>query len=135
MDNPRPLDMSKEIENLCLTPSSRNKQEPWETKHFHQVLPFLYLVRNFSYDCRYKKEAVPKANERPVHGMKSNKNFIVTNAIENILSNAKKTEEPTDYLKKKDFGKTPDYLNRIKDNIQSEYKMIQNLHMQYNDEK
>ena len=74
-------------------------------------------------------------SERPVQGLKSNKNFIVTNAIENILSTAKKNEEQADYLKKKDFGKTPDYLNKIKENIQNEYKMIQNLHMQYNDEK
>lgn len=67
--------------------------------------------------------------------MKSNKNFIVTNAIENILSIAKKKEEGPDYLKKQDFGRTPDYLNRIKDNIQNEYTMIQNLHMQHSDEK
>ncbi len=39
------------------------------------------LVRNFSYDCKHKKEIVPRANEHPVHGLKSNKNFIVTNAI------------------------------------------------------
>ena len=78
---------------------------------------------------------MPKANERPVHGLQSNKNFIVTNAIENILSTAKKTEENPDWLKKKDYGQTPDYLNRIKDNIQNEYKMIQNLHEQYNDDK
>ena len=66
-------------------------------------------------------------------GLKSNKNFIVTNAIENILSTSKKAPEPTNYLNKKDYGQTPDYLNHIKDNIQNEYKMIQNLHMQYND--
>jgi hypothetical protein len=39
--------------------------------------------------------------------LKSNKNFIVTNAIENILSVAKKVPEPTDWQKKKDFGKVP----------------------------
>ena len=48
---------------------------------------------------------------------------------------AKKTEEPVDWQKKKDFGKTPDYINRIKENIQGEYTMIQNLHAQHNDEK
>ena len=95
----------------------------------------LKTVRNFSYDCRHKKEGVPRVNERPVQGLKSNKNFIVTNAIENILSVAKKGQEEQDWTKKKDFGQTPDYLNRIKDNIQNEYTMIQNLHMQYNDEK
>lgn len=39
------------------------------------------LARKFSYDCRHKKDPVPTANDKPVHGLKSNKNFIVTNAI------------------------------------------------------
>ena len=34
-----------------------------------------------------------------------------------------------DWTKKKDFGKTPDYLNKIKESIGSEYNMIQNLHL------
>jgi hypothetical protein len=92
-------------------------------------------VRNFSYDCAHKKQAVPKASEHPVHGLQSNKNFIVTNAIENILSVAKKSEDSIDFLLKKDYGKTPEYLNKIKDNIQQEYKMIQTLHQQNADDK
>lgn len=74
-------------------------------------------VRNFSYDCRHKKQAVPCVNEKPVMGLQSNKNFIVTNAIENILSTAKRAPEPTDWTKKKDYGVTPDYIHKIKDNI------------------
>jgi hypothetical protein len=62
------------------------------------------LVRNFSYDCNHKKNPVPKVTEKPIQGLKSNKNFIVTNAIENILSNARKTTDPVDWQKKKDYG-------------------------------
>ena len=65
------------------------------------------LARKFSYDCKHKKDPVPAKDEKPVLGLKSNKNFIVTNAIENILSVAKKTPEPVDYLKKKDYGQVP----------------------------
>lgn len=71
---------------------------------------FLNAAKKFSYDCTHKKEPVPTANERPVHGLKSSKNFIVTNAIENILSTAKQVPEPVDYLKKKDYGQVPEYL-------------------------
>lgn len=92
-------------------------------------------IRNFSYDCSHKKPAVPSVHEKPVLGLKSGKDFIVSNAIENILSTAKKAAEPTDYLSKKDFGKVPFYLNRIKDSIQQEYKMIQTLHEQQEDKK
>lgn len=33
-------------------------------------------------------------------------------------------KEPEDFLKKKDFGKVPDYLVRNKDHLSTEYKMI-----------
>jgi hypothetical protein len=92
-------------------------------------------VRNFSYDCSHKKAPVPCVGEKPVQGLKSNKNFITTNAIENILSSAKRVEEPVDWQKKKDFGKVPNYLEKIKDNIQGEYRMIQTLHEHNTEQK
>ena len=92
-------------------------------------------VNKFAYDQNFKKEPVPKHNEAPVHGQRSGKNFLVTNAIENILSTAKRPEEQPDYLKKKDYGKTPAYLERVKDSIEGEYRMIQHLHEQHNQER
>lgn len=71
-------------------------------------------VRNFSYDNRHKKAPVPLHNERPAQGEKTNKNFIVSNAIENILSMPKKPREDVNWMKKKDFGRTPEYIERIK---------------------
>ena len=38
-------------------------------------------VRDFSYDCRHKKPPVPAVSEKPVMGLSSGKNFIVSNAI------------------------------------------------------
>ena len=32
------------------------------------------------------KPAVPKKDEKPIMGLKTNKNFVVTNAVENILA-------------------------------------------------
>lgn len=37
--------------------------------------------------------------------------------------------EPTNFLKKKDYGSVPNYLQRNKEHLQTEYKMIQNLHL------
>jgi hypothetical protein len=93
------------------------------------------LVRNFSYDCAHKKASVPRATEKPVLGLKSDKNFIVTNAIENILSSAKREEDSIDWLKKQTYGEIPEYLQRIKENIQNEYRMIQNLHARSSEER
>jgi hypothetical protein len=55
-------------------------------------------VRNFSYDCSHKKPLVPRVAEKPVLGMSSGKNFIVANAVETILSSARKTQEPVNWL-------------------------------------
>lgn len=71
------------------------------------------------------KPDLPK--EEPVHGMRTNKNFVVTNAVENILAIPTKNipaaePRPTD---RKDFGKVPDYLNEIKEDIQSRRNVLQ----------
>ena len=78
------------------------------------------------------KPAVPRRNERPVYGLKSDKNFVTANAIENIMAVPAKPEPayvdavsgksgrfPLDpsglvpnYVYKKDFGKVPAYLRR-----------------------
>ncbi len=92
-------------------------------------------VRNFSYDCKHKKEPVPCVHEKPVQGQRSGKNFIISNAIENILSVAKRAPEPVDWVKKKDYGVTPEYLSKIKENIDHEYKMIQNLQSEFEPKK
>jgi len=64
-----------------------------------------------------------------VLGLQSNKNYIISNAVENILSAPKVIKQETDWTSKRDYGKTPEYLSKIRDNIDQEYKMIQNLHM------
>ena len=43
-------------------------------------------------------------------GLRSNKNYIISNAVENILSAPKVSKEQVDYLSKKDYGRTPSYL-------------------------
>jgi len=86
-------------------------------------------VNDFRYpDADKNKPAVPKHTERPLMGIKSNKNFITTNAVENIMSVPKKPAakfadtkhgathplEPSGlqpkYREKNDYGETPKYL-------------------------
>lgn len=71
------------------------------------------------------KPDIPK--DIPVHGMKTDKNYVVANAVENILAIPTKNipaaePRPTDRV---DFGKVPDYLVEIKDDIQSRRNVIQ----------
>lgn len=53
---------------------------------------------------------MPGVNDKPVLGLKSNKNFIVTNAVENILSVPKAPKTEVNWIEKKDYGRVPDYL-------------------------
>jgi len=55
--------------------------------------------------------AVPKKDEKPIMGLVSDKNFIVSNAVENILAAPKlPSNNEKDFLKKKNYGKVPKYL-------------------------
>ena len=87
-------------------------------------------------DEERRRPAVPKHTEKPVMGLKSNKNFITNNAVENIMSVPRKPAakfvdtrdgkahdlEPSGlvpkYLKKKDYGKTPSYLVQRKEDME-----------------
>ena len=48
-------------------------------------LPDVDSLTKFTYNGS-KRDPVPKKEEKPILGLKSNKNFIITNAVENILS-------------------------------------------------
>lgn len=87
-------------------------------------LPEPDTLTKFVYSTNPRRDPVPKKDEKPILGLKSNKNFIVSNAVENILSAPKVIKEETVWTQKKDFGKVPEYLKTIKSNIESEYKMI-----------
>lgn len=75
-----------------------------------------------------KKVAVPKRDEKPIQGLVSDKNFIVANAVENILAAPKLPgNKDKDYLKKKTYGKTPKYLTNIKNEIEDEYNLVREM--------
>lgn len=83
-----------------------------------------------------KKEAVPKKNEKPIMGLTSDKNYIVANAVENILAAPKvKENKDRDYTKKKEYGKVPKYLTKIKNEIDQEYEMVREMQMEEEQQK
>ena len=47
---------------------------------------FVWLAKKYSYAEDHKKAPVPKKDEKPIMGLVSDKNFIVANAVENILA-------------------------------------------------
>jgi len=71
---------------------------------------------------------VPKKDEKPIMGLVSDKNFIVSNAVENILAAPKlPSGSDKDYLKKKNYGKVPKFLQKIKAEIEDEYQLVREM--------
>mmetsp|Transcript_31430 Transcript_31430/g.27789 ORF Transcript_31430/g.27789 Transcript_31430/m.27789 type:complete len:277 (+) Transcript_31430:59-889(+) len=78
-----------------------------------------------------RRAAVPKKDEKPIMGLTSDKNYIVANAVENILAAPKmKDNKDKDYTKKKEYGKTPKYLQKIKGEIDQEYELVREMQME-----
>jgi len=79
-----------------------------------------------------RKPVVPTATEchearKTMAPPTQTKNFITSNAVENILSVPKRAAEPTNWLKKNNYGKVPPYLQKIKGEIMDEYEYIRQM--------
>ncbi|XP_058966474.2 enkurin [Pocillopora verrucosa] len=92
---------------------------------------------DFTYpDYDKRRPPVPKHTEKPLMGLRSTKNHITTNAVENIMSVPKMPEKKfvdtrggathqlvpsgltPKYVNKKDYGKTPAYLEKRKAEVE-----------------
>ena len=68
--------------------------------------------------------------------MVSDKNFIVANAVENILAAPKlQASKDQDYLKKKTYGRVPAYVSKIKTEIQDEYNLVREMQLEEQNER
>jgi len=56
--------------------------------------------------------------------LKETKDFITSNAVENILAVPRPQPAGEDWLKKPNFGQVPQYLKKIKKEIQDEYEYV-----------
>ncbi|XP_076460904.1 enkurin-like [Babylonia areolata] len=103
----------------------------------HEKEAVLPKKEKFTYpDEDRRRPPVPERTDQPLMGLKTTKNFITTNAVENITSVPKKPEkkfadtrngdthnlipsglEPV-FVHKKDFGETPHYLIKRREEMQ-----------------
>jgi len=66
----------------------------------------------------------------------SDKNFIVANAVENILAAPKlPSQQNKDYLKKKAYGSVPKYLTKIRNEIEDEYNLVREMQIEEQNER
>lgn len=80
---------------------------------------------SFRYPEQARKPAVPRAQDVPIMGIRTSKNFITANAVEAILQVPQGVpEREPDYLNKADYGRVPEYLTQVKEEIRRENEMI-----------
>jgi hypothetical protein len=101
--------------------------------HQYRTLPQPERLRSNS---EIRKPAVPTLKDKPIMGLKSDKNFITANAVDIILMAPKKRNvEKPNYLEKKNFGKVPEYLTKLKSEIENEYKTIREMQLRTEEEE
>jgi vacuolar-type H+-ATPase subunit I/STV1 len=83
------------------------------------------------------KPPIPSSNDRPIMGLKTTKNFIVSNATQAIIQEPKKLKDKEEsFLEKDTYGKIPSYLHKVKQDIQREKELVEEYVKQQNhDEK
>lgn len=80
-----------------------------------------------------RKPAVPRRTDAPLHGLTSGKDFVTSNAVDAMLAVPKKpvgikdTEAETNWLARPEYGKVPEYLSRVKADIEAEHDYIMSL--------
>jgi len=73
-----------------------------------------------------RKPPIPAPHEKPVMGLKTDKNFVVANAVENILTVTKKPKPlPPRAVNRDDFGQVPSYLSGVKEELQRDRELIE----------
>eukprot|EP01138_Halocafeteria_seosinensis_P016320 gb/GECG01016650.1/.p1 GENE.gb/GECG01016650.1/~~gb/GECG01016650.1/.p1 ORF type:complete len:284 (+),score=40.12 gb/GECG01016650.1/:1-852(+) len=92
------------------------------------AMPDKTKPKRFQRQHERRKPSIPKRDEQPPHGLRSDKNYVVGNAVENILAapGGRHRGEP-DYLHKADYGKVPAYLDDVKKEVEAEREMIQQI--------
>mmetsp|Transcript_20632 Transcript_20632/g.24784 ORF Transcript_20632/g.24784 Transcript_20632/m.24784 type:complete len:248 (-) Transcript_20632:561-1304(-) len=72
------------------------------------------------------KAPVPAKGDKPVMGLVSAKNFVTSNAVENILAEPKRgPEAAARATSKPDYGKVPGYLKTVKKKIEHEKQVVE----------
>lgn len=72
------------------------------------------------------KPSIPTADDKPVMGLRSEKNFVTSNAVEAICTQPKRRQQaPELAIHRASFGKVPKYLESIKAGLADEREWME----------
>lgn len=111
----------------------KDPQEFTRKGHSYRTLPLPEKIRS---DSEIRKPAVPTIKDKPIMGLKSDKNFITANAVDVILmAPKKKFTEKVSFLNKPNYGQVPKYLTKLKEEVEGEYKSIRDMQLRTEEEE
>ena len=111
------------------SPDPLNFHKKGET---HKIYPPTEKLHTYS---DIKKPAVPTVNDAPIFGLKTEKNFIIANAVDNILMKPKKRNFSIDNPFHKYYGKVPDYIKKYRLNHENELNDIKEMRRRHQEEE
>lgn len=78
-----------------------------------------------------RKPPIPSLDDKPIMGLKTDKNYITANAVENILMQPKKLpEEKKGIYRHRYFGQIPTYISDLRQKTKEEYEYLQEMKRQ-----
>jgi len=115
----------------------------------YKINPEKFIKKNHQYKIIPEPERIKSNNEirkppvvtvydKPIMGLKSQKNYVKSNAVDAILMQPRKRKIKGDndldyYLNKKEYGKVPNYLERAKTATQR--RIYENFEIQRENER
>lgn len=98
-----------------------------------KILPPLEKIKGFN---EIRRPPVPTIKDKPIMGLKTDKNYIVANVVDNILMQPKKLkEEPTGIYKHNAYGRVPTYIKNLRKQVQDEYNNIREMQRRVKEEE
>ena len=89
-----------------------------DPQNFHkkgETFKILPPLEKLHLTTEVKKPPIPGINDQPISGLRTEKNFIISNAVDNILMQPKKLRDATPEERfHKYFGRVPDYIRRYR---------------------
>ena len=111
------------------SPDPLNFHKKGET---HKIYPPTEKLHTYS---DIKKPPVPTVNDAPIFGLKTEKNFIIANAVDNILMQQKKRNFSIENPFHKYYGKVPNYIKKYRLNHENELNDIREMRRKHQEEE
>jgi hypothetical protein len=110
-----------------------------DPKNYHkkgETFKILPPIEKFKCETEIKKPPIPSINDQPISGLRTEKNFIISNAVDNILMQPKKLKDSSSEERfHKYYGRVPDYIKKYRANHDLELFKIKEAKRKHQEEE